>query len=231
MTMITSGSPFTDGTFENTHHRYAGVLFTFSANWRLIVNLKRSRFVVQELVRCPDRGLVWVSGSYYATLSKLITTELSHCEELPDALLALPEFPKDALPALGQYYEKALLIGRQQDWRRDGYARALVTEGSLRLAVCPDGSIYRLQWKSILDLYAPQETFWITQFKSATASAVRQYIVALVYDLDDGPFGKVASKDHIAPNIQAFLRDCPELASDGDWPEFPAIPPMDQAVA
>ena len=91
------------------------------------------------------------------------------------------------------------------DWRREDYARCIVTDGNLRLVVEPDGSAYRLQWTSTAAARRVAHD-WRTLARCECLDDVRAALLC-AYNVDGaGP---------VAPDLLAALASLPERAALG----------------
>lgn len=179
--------------------------------WRVAVNSSGSRYALQRRLDA-DGAEIW-AGRSFARLAGLVASSFaSAVPGLADACRALPDDPADARPVLRASLGLADAVRQSRDWRREDYARCIVTDGNLRLVVEPDGSAYRLQWTSTVA--ARRVAYdWRTLARCECLDDVRAALLC-AYNVDGaGP---------VAPDLRAALASLPERAALGSWPVLPA---------
>lgn len=200
---------------------YAGQVASLDAGWRLVVDPKLRRYVLQRLVGDGDAPRwVRVGWAQPGQLSGLAQRFAAQVPGLADLSSRLPYHPADALPEFTAQVKAGAEHREATAWRRDDYAGELRRDGSLRLVVVPDGSAYRLQWQAKRRLGTGAD--WLTVCARPTLSEVWAFVHERVGSIiGPGRLG-VLLGDDVEPRWRAMVEGLPELPGDVELPGLPA---------
>lgn len=202
---------------------YPGVVRSISPRYRLVVSMDCKRYALQSVAQADD-GVVWVpagGGRPPASLPKLLARFGALVPGLAAAVAGLPDDPAQALPVFAASRGQLAADFSANDWSRDGYARVVAQDGSLRIAVTPCGSAYRLQW--VARAYIGEASArWRCLCVSLALGPLWGYVSSSVFQPATG--GKFASGADLRDRWDALIAGLPERAIDGEWAALPPWP-------
>jgi hypothetical protein len=205
---------------------FPGVLVRISADWRLAISMKCDKFLLQERCTSSDGETFWNGqGRGRRSLVQLVSDFGDKVDGLALACDGIADDPAQAFPAFVAARNDLLECFEANRVCRHDYARVILQDGNLRLAVDPSGQFYRLQWCYQDEMFAERDNgfkpYWKSVCISPSIHRVRHFVGGMVYNTD-GRF----SQDSADPCITLFfaLDDLPPLAALGDWPALPVIP-------
>jgi len=209
-------SPASLDLVQSSHSAaYGGVVLSFGADRRLIVNGKGNRYQLQTLGQF-DGSPFWGGSFLFATKSALLAKFPSDVG-LAAAVADLPEKPFGLCPEFVSGRARQADAFRMSDVGRDAYPAVVAQVDDWRLIVDPDGVTYRLQFVHFI-AYSGGSSGW-DMWVSSIFSPDLNVISSCIDSLSDARFGAYSQFWASTPDkLSPALSSLPRFASDGSWP-------------
>jgi hypothetical protein len=207
---------------------WPGVLRWVSDGWRLAISSKCDKFLLQEFCTTVDGETFWNGqGRGRRSLVQLVSDFGDKVDGLALACDGIADDPAQAFPAFVAARGDLLECFEANRVCRHDYARVILQDGNLRLAVDPSGQFYRLQWCYQDEMKAHYSSgfqpYWKSICISPAIADVMHFIGSRVYNTDSHLRFSDIRYDP-CPTLFRALDDVPPLAALGVWPALPVIP-------
>lgn len=203
---------------------YAGVVSMLGPDWRLGVTSKGDAYALHRRVP-TDEGPRWVpaGGRSPTTLQRIVAKYGDKVEGLADLCAGLPDDPARAVLGFAAASQARRDAFDGRDITRDGYARVVARQGSLRLVVGPDGAEYVLQWIAKRHIGSP-DVVWSSLGRFVCLADLWVYFRDKVGMIFGPGSAGVVRGDGLRDHWLSFVEGLPERAGLGVWPAVPAVP-------
>lgn len=217
--MMPLASPVLGAGVRMSDADYPGVVRQVNSTWRIVADMDCQRYVLQTVFEAGGVSRWAVPrGRCPNTVDKIVAKFGADVPGLAAAFHDLPDDPAEAQPMFAASRRGQASAFDLTDWRRASYGRVVASDGQMRIAVTPCGTLYRLQWIEAAqkDRLAAE---WRTMIFAPSLAPLREYVLTKVYEPDTHAKGEA-----LLPRWEAMTMALPEVAADGIWPALPARP-------